>query len=282
MPPRTILTERQKRVGSELRKIRTSAGMSAEYAAGLLGVDRGKVSNMESGVRGISEERLRTLACNCDIRDEKYIDALVVLAQPQEGWWERYRGSLPQGMLDIAEMEAHAVRMRGTNTVHLPGVLQTPEHATAVFRAAVPKLPQHEVALRLALRSERQQVILGDDPVPYVAIIHEAALRMQFGGPEVTRVQLEYLLELSEHEHVTILALPFERGAFPGAGQNAVYVEGPVAQLDTVQVDSLHGPAFLHSEGQLAKYRAQLDWLEELALSPDESRDFIREIAHRL
>ncbi len=57
MPPRTTPTERQKRLGSELRRIRTAAGVSAEFAAGLLGVDRGKISNIESGVRGINADR---------------------------------------------------------------------------------------------------------------------------------------------------------------------------------------------------------------------------------
>jgi hypothetical protein len=237
---------------------------------------------MESGVRGISEERLRTLACNCDVTDEAYVTALVEMAQPDTGWWERYRGSLPQGLLDISEMEAGAVRIRGANTVHVPGMLQTQEHAMAIFRAVVPKLPEHEVALRLAHRSERQQVITGDNTVPYVAIIHEAALRMQFGGRNVARAQMDYLLDVSERDNVTVLALPFAHGSFPGAGQTVVYAEGPVPQLDTVQVDSSHGPAFLHAEGQLAKYRAQLDLLEGLALSPERSRDFIREIAHQL
>lgn len=282
MPPRIVLTERQKRLGSELRKIRTAAGMSAEYAAGLLGVDRGKISNMESGVRGISEERLRTLACNCDITDAKYVDALVAMTQPGVGWWERYRGSLPQGLLDISETEAAAARLRGANTVHVPGLLQTSEHAMAIFRAAVPALPEHEVALRLALRSERQQVITDHDPADYVAVVHEAALRMQFGGRAVAKAQLDYLLDMSERDNVTLLVLPFAHGAFPGAGQTVVYTEGPVPQLDTVQVDSSHGPAFLHAEGQLAKYRAQLDLLEELALPPGQSRDFIREVAHQL
>lgn len=282
MPPRIVLTERQKRLGSELRKIRTAAGMSAEYAAGLLGVDRGKISNMESGVRGISEERLRTLACNCDITDAKYVDALVAMTQPEVGWWERYRGSLPQGLLDISETEAAAARLRGANTVHVPGLLQTSEHAMAIFRAAVPALPEHEVALRLALRSERQQVITDHDPADYVAVVHEAALRMQFGGRAVAKAQLDYLLDMSERDNVTLLVLPFAHGAFPGAGQTVVYTEGPVPQLDTVQVDSSHGPAFLHAEGQLAKYRAQLDLLEELALPPGQSRDFIREVAHQL
>ncbi|MGV9916111.1 helix-turn-helix domain-containing protein [Streptomyces cellulosae] len=283
MPPRTVLTQRQKRLGSELRRMRTAAGMSAEYAAGLLGVDRSRISNMESGQRGINAERLRKLACNCDCTDETYVEALVEMAEPsQAGWWERYRGSLPQGLLDISETEAYAVRLRGANTVHVPGLLQTPEHAMAIFRAVVPQLPEHEVALRLAHRTERQSVITRDDPVPYVAVIHEAALRMQFGGRDVARGQLKYLLEVSEWDHVTVLVTPFDHGAFPGAGQTVVYAEGPVRQLDTVQIDNSHGPDFLYAEGQLAKYRAQLDLLEGLALSPERSRDFIREIAHHL
>ncbi|MFF0211176.1 MULTISPECIES: helix-turn-helix transcriptional regulator [Streptomyces] len=283
MPPRTVLTQRQKRLGSELRRMRTAAGMSAEYAAGLLGVDRSRISNMESGQRGINAERLRKLACNCDCTDEAYVEALVEMAEPsQAGWWERYRGSLPQGLLDISETEAYAVRLWGANTVHVPGLLQTPEHAMAIFRAVVPQLPEHEVALRLAHRTERQSVITRDDPVPYVAVIHEAALRMQFGGRDVARGQLKYLLEVSEWDHVTVLVIPFDHGAFPGAGQTVVYAEGPVRQLDTVQIDNSHGPDFLYAEGQLAKYRAQLDLLEGLALSPERSRDFIREIAHHL
>ncbi|MFI1015389.1 Scr1 family TA system antitoxin-like transcriptional regulator [Streptomyces sp. NPDC020965] len=52
-------------------------------------------------------------------------------------------------MLDISEAEAGAVRLRGANTVHIPGMLQTPAQAMAIFRAVVPQLPEHEVALRL-------------------------------------------------------------------------------------------------------------------------------------
>lgn len=282
MAVRTAPTERQKRLGAELRRLRTAAGVSAEYAAGLLGVDRGKISNFESGQRGISEERLRTLVCNCDCTDDRYVEALAAMAKPGEGWWERYRGSLPQGLLDIAETEALATRLRGWNVVHVPGLLQTSEQAMAVFRASVPALPEHEVALRLALRTERQLLITGDTALPYVAIVHEAALRMQFGGPQVARKQLAYLLEVSERDNVTVLVLPFAHGAFPGAGQTVVYAEGAVRQLDTVQVDSSHGPDFLHAEAQLAKYRAQLDLLEEVALSPERSRDLIREIAQPL
>ncbi|MFD5253764.1 helix-turn-helix domain-containing protein [Streptomyces bobili] len=283
MAARTSPTERQKRLGAEMRKLRTAAGMTGEFAAGLLGVDRGKISNIESGTRAISAERLRTLACNCDCDDEAYVDALVEMAQPAErGWWEQYRGSLPTGILDIAELEHHAVRIRSIHVVHMPGLLQSSDHAQAVFKAALPPLPEHEVALRIAHRLERQRILEGDTPTAYVGILHEAALRMQFGGRKVARGQLEHLLATSERPHVTLRVIPFEAGSFPGAGQTVVYLEGPVPRLDTVQIDSAHGPEFLDQEAQLSKYRTQLDWMEARALSPEESRGFIQDIANQL
>ncbi|PZG85657.1 transcriptional regulator [Streptomyces sp. NTH33] len=283
MAARTSPTERQKRLGVEVRKMRTSAGMTGEYAAGLLGVDRGKISNIESGARPISPERLRTLACNCDCDDEAYVDALAEMAQPAErGWWEKYRGTLPAGQLDIAELEHHAVRIRSVHLIHMPGLLQSSDHAQAIFKAALPPLPQHEVALRVAHRLERQRVLEGDNPTEYIGILHEAALRMQFGGRKVARVQLEHLLALAERAHVVLRVIPFDAGSIPGAGQTVVYLEGPVPQLDTVQIDSAHGPEFLYQEAQLSKYRAQLDWMEGRALSIEESRTLIQDIASQL
>ncbi|MFF8615240.1 helix-turn-helix domain-containing protein [Streptomyces sp. NPDC015350] len=283
MAARTSPTERQKRLGAELRRMRTSADVSAEFAAGLLGLDRGKISNIEAGTRPISSDRLRTLACNCACTDEAYVDALVEMAQSgKRGWWERYKGLLPQGMLDIAELEMHAVRMRAAYSMHIPGLLQTSDHALALFRVVIPQLPEREVALRLAHRVERQEVLDGSTPPSYTGIVHEAALRMQFGGRAVARAQLDHLLEKSEQTNITLLVIPFEAGAFPGAGQTVLYAEGPVPQLDTVQIDNSHGPLFVHSEAQLAKYRAHLDWMENIALSPDTSRDFIHNIARQL
>lgn len=262
--------------------MRTAAGISAEYAAGLLGVDRGAISAMESGTRAISADRLRTLACNCAVTDEEHIAGLTTLTASSRGWWDRYRGQLPQGFLDIAELEAHSSRMRGAFSVHMPGLLQTSDHALAVFRMVIPALPEHEVALRLAFRAERQQVLAGTGAREFVAIVHEAALRMQFGGRAVLRAQLEHLLERSQQDNVTVLVLPFEAGGFPGAGQTVLYAEGPTAQLDTVQVDNAHGPDFLYADAQLGKYRAHFDLMEELALSPDDSRAFIQTIANQL
>jgi hypothetical protein len=46
--------------------------------------------------------------------------------------------------------------------------------------------------------------------------------------------------------------------------------------------DSTHGPEFIDNKGQLAKYRAQLEAAQELALAPPASRDFIHALAHDL
>ncbi|MGW1001572.1 helix-turn-helix domain-containing protein [Streptomyces sp. NPDC002520] len=282
MPPKAVPTQRQKRLGHELRRMRITAGMSAEQAANLLGVDRGKISNMESGVRNISEERLRTLAQHCLCDDEKYVGALVEMASAGRGWWDQYRESLPQGMLDIAELEAGATRMRVACTVHIPGLLQTTDHALAVFRAVLPQLPEHEVAMRAAHRSRRQELLAPACAPPFTAIVHEAAIRMQFGGPRVAREQLEHLIAQSERDGVTVRVVPFTHGAFPGAGQTVLYAEGPSERLDTVQIDNSHGPDFHYGEAELTKYRAHLDRMEDLALPPDGSRDFIRTVAREL
>ncbi|MFJ1595489.1 helix-turn-helix domain-containing protein [Streptomyces sp. NPDC088261] len=283
MPPRTTPTQRQRRLGAEIRKMRTTAGMTAEYAAGLLGVDRGKISNIESGVRNISPDRLRTLATHCECTDSRYLAALLELAEPpQPNWWDEYRGRLSPGLLDIVELEWHSARIQTTQAVHVPGLLQTEDYARSVFAAVLPALSRLEIELRVAHRMDRQRVLNREEPVHYVGYVHEAALRMLFGGREATRGQLDALLKASERDTVILRIVPVERGSFPGAGHALLYSEGVVPQLDTVQLDSAHGPEFMHTDAQLAKYRSHLEWMEDACLSEQASRDFIRRIIRDL
>jgi len=93
---------------------------------------------------------------------------------------------------------------------------------------------------------------------------------------------LEHLLVITELPHVTVRVIPFKAGGFPGAGQSVVYAESVVPQLDTVELDSTHGPEFLGSETELRKYQAQLDAAEAVALGSDASRGFIRTLADNL
>jgi transcriptional regulator with XRE-family HTH domain len=283
MPPRSAPTERQRRLGAELRKLRVAAGMTTEHAAALLDVPRTNVPNMESGRSGISAERVRTLAGNYGCTDQALVKALAAMTAGRErGWWEAYRGRLRDDFLDIAEMEWHATRLRIAVTVHLPGLLQTEDHARAVFEAVIPRLPSDDVDVRVAHRIDRHQVLDRPDPPVLDVILHEAALRMEFGGPAVARRQLEHLLRMSERENVILRVIPFKAGGFPGAGQSVVYAEAAVRRLDTVELDSTHGPEFIDDVAQLAKYRAQLDAAQALALAPPASRDFVHTLTRDL
>lgn len=283
MPPRATPTERQKRLGAELRKMRLAAQVSTEYAAGLLGIDRTKISNIEAGIRTITSDRVRTLACNYDCRDEAYVNALANMAGDRtRGWWEAYRGQLPAGLMDIAEMEWNARKVRAGLAIHVPGLLQTDAYARTLFTAALPALSPAEVELRVAHRMQRQQVLYREDPITYVGYVHEAALRVEFGGTTIMRTQLDRLCELSERGNIDVRVIPFKAGAFPGAGQALTYAEAVVPQLDTAELDSAHGPEFLHGPSQLDKYRAHLDWMETASLSSTASRNFMRSLASDL
>ncbi|MCC3774957.1 helix-turn-helix transcriptional regulator [Streptomyces sp. UNOB3_S3] len=283
MPPRSNPTIRQRRLGAALRQLREQAGMSALDAAALLGVDRTRISNTEAGRFGISAARVRTLACNYRCPDAELVDALADMAQDHtKGWWEEYRGSLPAFFLDIAELEWHATRLRNALTSHIPGMLQTEDHARAIFELVIPELPADEVDIRVSQRLARRRILDREDPPAYDAIIHESALRMQFGGRKVARAQLDSLLEAGEREHITLRVIPFSAGGFVGAGQTILYACGPVARLDTVQLDTSHGSVFIDSEMQLANYRKLLDRMECSALDENASRKFIHEIAQQL
>ncbi len=125
-------------------------------------------------------------------------------------------------------------------------------------------------------------MLFGERSVPYEAIIHEAALRVQFGGVAVTKRQLQHILEISERDDVQVRVIPFSAGAHPGSGQSILYAEGPVPQLDTVHLDQSHGAALISAEAQLAKYRLLMARTQDRTLPPSASRDLIHSIVHDL
>lgn len=272
-------TIRQRRFGLELRRLREAAGMSAPQAAGALGTDRTNISNIEAGRYGIGEERLRRLASIYECNADALVETLVSMTGGRKpGWWDEYRGKIPPDHLDISEIEHYAVRLRTVQTSHLPGLFHTEEHARAIFDLVVPKLPRLEVELRVAHRLARQAVITRDAPVPYTGIIHEAALRMQFGGREIARAQLEHLLEQNERDNVTLLVIPFTNGGFPMAGDSILYAAATNPHLDTAQMDSPAGALFFDSPTQLENFRLRLDLAEQAALTAKKSVEFIHRI----
>ncbi|NGO72599.1 Scr1 family TA system antitoxin-like transcriptional regulator [Streptomyces boncukensis] len=283
MAPRHAPTIRQRRFGTELRRLREAAGLTAAKAADELGTDRTVIANVEGGRFGISEERLRRLASIYECDDDELVDALAAMTGGRKGgWWEEYRSKIPPGFLDVAEIEHDAVRLRTVQTAHLPGLFQTEDHARVLFELVMPRLPRLEVELRVAHRMARQAAVTGASAKPYRGVIHEAALRMQPGGREVAAAQLKYLTEASERDNVTLLVIPFSAGGFPMIGESILYACAVSPHLDTVHLDSPTGAVFFDSPAQLANFRSRFDAIERVALPESKSRDFMRVIAREL
>jgi transcriptional regulator with XRE-family HTH domain len=266
------------RLATELRRLREAAGFSATEAAALLGTGRVQMSHIESGLTGVSEERLRRLASHYACADEEFIDALVTMATHRtRGWWEEYRGLLPTSFLDISELNHHASFRRDVAILYVPGLLQTEDYARAVFSARVPELTHEELELRVRHRLEGQRLV-----IPYELVIHESALRIRVGDRAASRAQLAKLVDLSEADNITVRVIPVDLDGFARAASTMTYVGGPVARLDTVVRDVPTGSAFIDSEAQLSAFRTRFRKVEGVSLDPERSRDFINRLAKEL
>jgi transcriptional regulator with XRE-family HTH domain len=277
MPPRSTPTARQLRLGTELRRMREHTGLTIQDAAAALGVNRTHITNLELAKFGVSEERVRTLAAIYGTDDTAYVDALAAMARERKGgWWEEYRGAIAAAGLDLAELEHHAQSLRVMDIVHIPGLLQTEEYARAVLSEAVPEWSPPELGRRLSHRMKRRDILDRDDPPACTFILHETALRTQFGGRQVLRTQLERLLEATERRNITVRVIPLGGSGFPVAGVSVTYFCAAVQQLDTVQLDTAQGSVFVDAPGQLARHRALLDRVLKVTLPAKETRNFVR------
>nr|WSY53187.1 helix-turn-helix transcriptional regulator [Streptomyces sp. NBC_00886] len=283
MPRRRQPTARQARLGAELQKLREAAGFTGREAAAALGTDAGRLSQIESGVAGVSEDTVRRLAANFACADGELVGALVAMATERTGgWWEEYRSLLPTPFLDLSELEHHATFYRDVSFLHVPGLLQTENYARKILGHRVPELPKSELDLRVRHRMARRVILEGDRPTSYEAVIHEAALRIRVGDRLGARDQLARIVEFSEADHITVRVIPFDLDDFSGADSAMVYVGGVIPRLDTVVRDGPHGTAFIDAEAQLGRFRTLFHRMETASLDPARSRDFIHQLAKNL
>ncbi|MGW0823267.1 helix-turn-helix domain-containing protein [Streptomyces sp. NPDC002845] len=273
-------TARQMRLAVELRRLRDAAGLTAREAAALLGVGSAQISQIESGLTGVSEKRLRRLAAHYVCTDEAFVDALVTMATDRtRGWWEEYRGRLPTPFLDLAELEHHATFLREVQFLYIPGLLQTEGYARAIFSDRIPELPDEELELRVQHRMRRKVILEGADPTPYEAIIHEAALRIRVDDRAASQAQLASLLAFSEEDHVTVRVIPFDLDGFGGSWAAMMMAGGAVPKLDSAVGDAPHAATFMDSEAQLNVLRTLFRRLEAASLDAERSREFIHRLA---
>ncbi|MFE6826829.1 helix-turn-helix domain-containing protein [Streptomyces sp. NPDC057690] len=283
MAARAHPTARQVRLGAELRRLREAAGLKAREVAAFLNSTSAQMSQVEAGIAAVSADRIRRLAEHYACTNEAFIDALAAMAgERSRGWWDEYRGVLPQVNLDVAEAEHHAAFLREVVINRVPGLLQTPDYAQAVFRYMRPELTESELAPRVEYRTRRRSVIEGEASTPYETIVHEFALRIRVADRQVCLSQLRWVLDQIEQGHVTLRVIPTDQDGFAGAGASMVYAGGPLPRLDTGLRDAPTGVVFIDEEPQLERLRTLLRRVEDASLDPVASRDFIHRLTKEL
>ncbi|MFI5796780.1 helix-turn-helix domain-containing protein [Streptomyces sp. NPDC051677] len=264
---RTTISERQRRLGFELKQLREQAGLNAAEASQRISMSRAQLSHIELGRTSILTERLLELCRTYGCTDEPYIDALVSMSEATgKGWWGAYKKRLGSAALNLAELEADAVALRMHESLFIPGLFQTADYARAIFSS--PKLGFENIEDGLKFRMERQHILTRRNPPSVHAVIHEAALHMRFGSVQVVREQLVRLIELARLPNVTIQVYPFSAQAYAALSGNFVHAIPATPRLGTVIHDRATGPDYLREPAQLRQYSALFDRLTENALHP--------------
>ncbi|MFJ2744265.1 DUF5753 domain-containing protein [Streptomyces sp. NPDC087440] len=267
-------TQRQRRLGLELRRLREESGFSAAEAGRTAGLGAAHMSHIETGRTAIPEPKLRVLADTYGCKDKPLVDALVTMGKSTgRGWWTEFRPTMTDPALDLAEVEATSVAHRNFQWLHVPGLLQTEEYMRASFEGVNPMSTAAERDLFATFRLRRQEELRRNESLAYHAVIHEAALRMQFFSRDVMRGQIEHLVEVSRAPNVTVQLLPFQAQSYEVAFSTPFVVyEASVPALHTVYVEHPVSSPFLSEQQHLAMYCESFDRLSKAALPPVDVR----------
>ena len=204
------------------------------------------MSHIESGLAGVSEQRLRRLASHYACTDEEFIDALVAMATDRtHGWWEEYRGLLPTSFLNLSELDHHARFQRNVAILFVPGLLQTEDYARAVFSNRIPELPEEELELRVRHRIARRLIIEGPSPIPSRCSDPRSGTADDGQRPHrVTSPARTHPGTLRSSSHHRDASSRSTLDGFSRGGSTMAYVGGSVAKLDTVIRDGPTGAVY--------------------------------------
>lgn len=269
---------RRMQLGRILRELREQAGLSLEVAAPALDWSSSKLSRIENGRQSVDVHGVRTMMDVYGVSGPQWDELLdLTRSTAKKGWWRAF-GLDDKGYVPL---EAEATQIREATAAYVPGLLQTEAYARAVFAIAVQ--PRTEAALDglTAVRRIRQERLTSaDDPLDLVAVIDEAVLRRQVGGPEVMRAQLAHLVEAAALDRVSLQVLPLSVGAYPGlSAPFTLLTFDEIGFGDMLYIEHPAGAVHISKEEEVAVAKLKFDRMRSLALDPDESVELIRRVA---
>jgi transcriptional regulator with XRE-family HTH domain len=259
------------RLGRKLREARKTAGYAShQVLASTMNCDRSTITKIESGRLAPSEKMLRLWCELCRVDYELY-EGLARLARSAD------QGPVPPWFEDFAAAQRLAYAVRTWHPVIVPGPLQVPDYARALFVAM--GLDDDRVEELVAARIDLQQISTrSKHPATLLAVVDEAALRRRVGSEEVMHRQLTHLTEIGQHRNIGIQVVPASRGCnagHSGAFTIASLPDAPDVLLTEAAVEDIT----TDQHGALVQAHAIFDRVRWDALSKAESLEFIKELA---
>ncbi|HEX5567353.1 MAG TPA: helix-turn-helix transcriptional regulator [Streptomyces sp.] len=205
-----------KAFGAVVKAFRKRAGLTQEELAPKVRYSPQTVASIEQGRRFPPADFVREA--------EDVLDAFGAL-QGAARHLSRRRG-LANWFRHWAQMEEEAVTLYTYECRLIPGLLQTEAYARTLFRNQLPPLNDDQIEAQWTAREERQRLLHERPNTAFSFILEEHLFLRQMGGPEVTRGQIDHILEIAELRNVELQVMPQVRESHAG-------LDGPMRLLET-------------------------------------------------
>ncbi|GJF26060.1 Scr1 family TA system antitoxin-like transcriptional regulator [Streptomyces sp. HO565] len=253
--------------GEVLRHFREAAMLTQDGLAARIPCDRSHVARVEAGTRVPQD----TFAKTCD----ELLGTGGVLARlwGRIDWYPRVEH--PDWFERRARMDAEAVALRAYQTQVVPGLLQTPGYATALFARRL--VDPAEVEDRVRARLSRQRRFYDAGGPLYVVVLDESCLRHVVGGPAVMREQCAHLLAVGRLPNVRVQVVPLTRPDVDRPDTSPSLIELPGGER-WVYSESLDRGHFSDDPALFTHHNATYDVLRADSLSAPESAALISDV----
>ncbi|WP_406352132.1 Scr1 family TA system antitoxin-like transcriptional regulator [Streptomyces sp. NBC_00658] len=177
-----------------------------------------------------------------------------------------------------AELERLATEICEYAPAVVPGLLQTPEYAGAIYLAHSPLAADKYIEEMIRLRMDRTQLLKEATRPVYWAVLHETALRVPVGGPTAMARQLDHIAAMARERKALVQVLPFSAGAHPAMGKMMTLMEFEDAP-PTVYTEAVYSGNLLDDPAVVKRTQADYDLLRAAALSPEASLSLVESAA---
>ncbi|WP_394613064.1 helix-turn-helix domain-containing protein [Lentzea sp. JNUCC 0626] len=247
-------------LGDELRRLReTCTDLGGVHLALRLGWHPSKVTNIEKGKARASEIDLVQYLTMCG----KDIDFFEDFRRRYQTAFDEYIVQVSDNLRTVVFAESTAKMITSYTPLGVPGLVQTPEYADALYRLGG-FVPEERIAVLVELRAARQTLLRRRNRPDCLFYVHELALRQQVGDAQVMEDQ--YARLLFETHVIRIVPADIVVPSF-GCVLWEYEKSMPVAfgETDLTKV-------FVQDPAAIVRTRLLFDRLAEVALDAEQSR----------